>query len=510
MSPPVPTIPVPAVVPAPIRRKSGRVTRSVPTRAPAGQPHQAALRRIFWLGSIWFFSLVARKANTEPPESLIGATLIIGAALLPAYLWVMGKVQGLPIFPACALTSTWTFALPLVSEHPIVLLFPGWNQLVAAMSVTGYLLIGTLCWYLVARRPVKVPAVCWMMDERLGSIALLAALGFCAAWNVIYTAGWINVPAGLDSIIRAITLAAGAVSCFVLSYLLGRGRLTGELKIAFFALFSMMLLAALPSLLLIGAMSLTAIGALAYLVSSKRLPWRIGLVSICIFGFLHLGKASMRDLYWNDDEVRKPVAPWEYPKFFSDWAHESLKVVRTPNSDEDNPADLLERASLMHWLLYFEASTPYGFPYLNGESYALIPRLFIPRFLDPDKPRGNEGNNILSMHYGIQTREDTERTSIAFGLTSEAYANFGYLGIGVLAAIIGAGYGKAAQMARGMPILSLRALFSIMMASMSIQAELCATSYATTLFQSVAVLLAFAAVFMRPRRLAGTQASLLD
>ena len=453
--------------------------------------------------------MVMIKAPGQTPQSVIGALLIIAAAMLPAYLWASGKVRGLPIFPACALTCVWTFALPLVSEHPIVVLFPGWNQLVGAMSIVGFLVIGTLAWYPVARRPSRPPAVCWMMNEEQSSPLLLVALGFCTVWTVAYNAGWVQPPQGVDSLIRAVLLAIEALACFILSFRLGSRRLPGSTKLAFILLLSSLIVSNLPSLLLILAMSLLAISMMAYVVASKRLPWRVGLISLCVFGYLHMGKSEMRGRHWVGDEGYQ-VQPAQYPSFFGEWVAASWEIVRQGGAEEDRGESLLERASLMHWLLYFEASTPGQIPYLNGETYAVIPRLFIPRILDPEKPRSNEGSFILAIHYGIQTREDTEFTVLAFGLINEAYANFGFLGIGVLAAVMGAFYGKVAHWSRGMPIVSFRALFSVLISSYSFQAEFMSTFYAAALFQSTVVLLVLTVVFMRPRRLNTVSGSRLD
>lgn len=507
MPPAVQTLPpIRPPVPRPVRSTfSARRGRS-PSAQTGTRPDP--LRRVFRLASVGMIAVVVSKCNAHNLYSVLGAVLIILAALCPCYLWIWGKVRGLPLFPACALTCVWTFALPLVTDNPIVTLFPGWNQLVAAFSLTGFLVAGTLTWYWVARRPLRRPASCWMMDERQGSLLLLLTLAVCGVWSTASTAGWIRLPPAVDSVARAVFLAAEALSCFVLSYLTGKGVLTGVSKILFFVFLGIMLVTTLPNLLLIVAMSLTAICMMAYIVASKRLPWLVGLVAFCIFGFLHFGKGDMRERYWTEEGPNK-INPLQYPAFFADWAQTSLRVIRARESDAET-SDLLERASLMHWMLYFQATTPGSVPFLNGESYTLVPRLLLPRFIDPDKPHGNEGNSMLSIHYGIQTREDTEMTTIAFGLLSEAFANFGYFGLVGLGALLGALYGKVAHWARGMPILSFRTLFAVLIASLSFQAELCATSFATMLFQSSVVLFAFTIVFLRPRRLDSARDSTLE
>jgi hypothetical protein len=66
---------------------------------------------------------------------------------------------------------------------------------------------------------------------------------------------------------------------------------------------------------------------------------------------------------------------------------------------------------------------------LVGETYALIPPLFIPRAFWADKPGAHEGQAILNVHFGRQTSmEDTKKVFIAWGLLPEAIGNFGVWG----------------------------------------------------------------------------------
>lgn len=505
MSPDAPTLPPPAVPAQPVTPKTSR--RRVTPRGVAGE--SLALRRLFWTGFAVLAVSILIKAPGQTPESVLGASLIVAASLLPSYLWVIGRVRGLPLFPACALTCIWAFGFPLVSEHPIVLLFPAWNQLVAALSVTGFLITGTLAWHWTARRPVRRSTVCWTMNEAQSGPLLLLALGLCTVWTIAETAGWIRLSTAVISLTRAVLLAIEALVCFVLSYRVGGQRLPVPAKATFFALLGILLISNLPGLLLIVDMSLLAIALMAYVVASKRLPWRVGLVALAVFGFLHFGKGEMREKHWHEDEDAT-VKPLQYPGFLSEWVQASWEVARKGDTSEERGESLLERASLMHWLLYIQASTPGMFPYLNGATYAVIPRMFVPRLFDPDKPRSHEGTYLIAIHYGIQTREDTETTTIAFGLLNEAYANFGYLGIGALGIVLGAFYGGVAHWARGMPILSFRALFAMLVASYSFQAEYTSTFYVAALFQSTVVLLVLAVIFMRKTPVSSGRTSLLD
>ena len=61
----------------------------------------------------------------------------------------------------------------------------------------------------------------------------------------------------------------------------------------------------------------------------------------------------------------------------------------------------------------------------------------IPRFFWAAKPRSHVATYELGIYYGLQREEDTVTTTIAFGLLTEAYANFGLIGAVLLGAFWG-------------------------------------------------------------------------
>lgn len=141
--------------------------------------------------------------------------------------------------------------------------------------------------------------------------------------------------------------------------------------------------------------------------------------------------------------------------------------------------------------------TPRDVPYLFGGSYAIIPQLLIPRFLNSTKIRSHEGTYLLNIHYGLQTREEAYKTTIGWGLLNEAYANFGLLGCVGLAVILGAGYGQATRWRMNTPLLSSRSLFTILLISYASQSEYSAGVYVAAMFQSVVPLVVVSLLFMK-------------
>jgi hypothetical protein len=217
-----------------------------------------------------------------------------------------------------------------------------------------------------------------------------------------------------------------------------------------------------------------------------------------LFTVLHAGKSEMRDEYWRYEELNKPVQLYQYPAFMAEWIGYGWDVLTSPPRD-DTPWTLTQRMSLIPLLLKVQAETPEKRPFLNGETYAVIPALLMPRVINPKKPNTHEGAHLLSIHYGLQTREATETSTIAWGPLIESYANFGMLGVIVLAIVTGAVYGAVAKFATGVPILSLRMLVAIVFAAMALQVEWTAGMYVTALYQSLAVVLALSFVLMERR-----------
>jgi hypothetical protein len=218
---------------------------------------------------------------------------------------------------------------------------------------------------------------------------------------------------------------------------------------------------------------------------------------------LHGGKGEMRDRYWpRGDEDVPAVQPLSYPSLIAEWFTVGFTHFQWGTGDdqpEEESQSILERASLMQLLLYVQNATPEFVPYLNGETYTMIPWLLVPRILSPNKPAAHEGTYILNVHYGFQTREDTVHTTIGFGLLNEAYANFGILGALGLGILLGGLCGLTSSSARGTPLLSLRALLAILVASYSFQMEFAAGVLVSAMFQSAVGLLALAIIFMRRR-----------
>jgi hypothetical protein len=136
-------------------------------------------------------------------------------------------------------------------------------------------------------------------------------------------------------------------------------------------------------------------------------------------------------------------------------------------------------------LLRVQRMSPTEVPFLNGLSYAPIPRLLIPRFIDDQKGISHAGNILLSVNYGLQTIEDTRGTSIGWGLVPEAYANFGYIGVAGLAVALALFYGYFTNLTVGVPMTSLRFVLGLLLMGAATTADTMGV-FVTTQFQGIA------------------------
>ena len=434
----------------------------------------------------------------EPSVRIMAAGLISAAALIPAYLWCRRPVHlGLPIFPLFAMTFVVKYAFPLAGDDKMVTIYDDEQGMVAGLTVCFFLLIGTAAWYWVqswfprARGPIRA------MNKGEGDFLFIGFILAAALFNLSAVGQWFYLE-GWTSVIRAAALGLAAVGIFLLSYRAGAGELSIPKKVAFIAALSLFLISHSMGLLLIDVMVASTFAMAAYVIGGGRLPWKLVAVLLAVFAILHQGKDEMRTEYWQPDD-RKAVQIYDYPEFLMKWIDYGFEELTAPPR-EDASWTLSQRVSLIPLLLKVQTDTPDRYPFMNGATYEVIPQLLVPRILNPEKLTAHEGRHRLSIYYGLQTREATETSTIAWGPLIEAYANFGLIGVIGLAVVVGVVNGAVAKAAAGVPIVSLRMLVAIVFTAMALQVEWTAGVYVSALFQSLVIICAASFVLMRPRQ----------
>lgn len=463
------------------------------------------LLNTFWISVVLLVLFTIFGIQPTSTVGLISAAMIAAAALLPVYLWCAGYVPGMPIFPIFSVTYLWTYAWSFLWDHPGVVSFSSEHKLIASATVTGFLLIGTLVWYKAVTLPKKPVRSYRVLSGRRSNTIFLLSLLSSVIVTMAIRGNWFALILSIVSILRSASFGLSAISVFALGYRWGKGELPRKVINQFLILFVLYLAATTISLLIIGAISVFTLTAIGFVLGRKKVPWTAVIIAGITITILHHGKGIMRAKYMYDRSgMESSIQPWEYMPLFAEWGYYGIAdLAGAPNReyvDYEEAIPLKERVALSPLLLLTQNEAGMNVSFMNGETYVIIPAMLIPRILAPDKLTAHEGNNLINIHYGMQSREETEITTIGWGLLNESYANFGYFGCAALAIVLGLFYGLVTRWIVGTPLLAARSLFGMLVISFAFQAEFSASVYITALFQSTMPLVAISFLFMTVQR----------
>jgi hypothetical protein len=292
------------------------------------------------------------------------------------------------------------------------------------------------------------------------------------------------IPLEMASVLRAAFFGLGILCTFISAQRWGRGELTPSDKVLFVCSFVPQMIFMSVSLVLIGALSLIGIALLGYLSGGKRIPWLVIVATFAVIAVLHTGKSRMREKYWETGLASPTLS--QLPAYYSEWFEYGLQ-----QSDGNKTASrkLLERTSLMHILCLISSYTPERQDYLYGSTYRHVLPQLIPRFFWPEKPKSHIATYELSIYYGLQREADTETTTIAFGLLTEAYANFGLAGSLLLGAFWGVLLKKLQIWSALSPMFSFAGLMMVLFTAWAFNAELTMAAWVSSFQQAVVVVL---------------------
>ncbi|ERT08161.1 putative membrane protein [Lyngbya aestuarii BL J] len=456
------------------------------------------LLKTFWLGVGVFFVQNAQSLQTNDPLVSLAAILVSIASLYPMYLWCSGKALGMPIFPFFALTHLNTNAIPLLSNHPLVVTYPPESQFYAGITVTIHLAVGSFFWLKQVKSSPPPPLSYRALVDNKGENFFLLILAGAVFFQMYARGKWFALSGGLFALVRGGILGLSVLAVFILSYRQGEKKLTGVQSQIYIVLMISYFISSAAGLVLRDNVGVFSVAFIAYILGSRRIPLITIVMLLACLTVLHYGKGEMRGKYWFD-QGGFTLQPWQYPAWYSEWIGYSFENLNHEEQEEEGSKESSpsERSSIIQMLLLAQKKSPEEYPYLMGKTYLILPQMILPRIIYPNKPRSHEGTYILSVYYGLQSYQDTYRTTIAWGLLAEAYANFGLMGCTGLGMILGTAYGKISRWSMNTSILSVRSLFSILIISFAAQSEWSASVYVASLFQSSMVLVGISFVFMK-------------
>ncbi|MBE2181044.1 MAG: hypothetical protein IAE97_11290, partial [Chthoniobacterales bacterium] len=456
--------------------------------------------QLFWLIAGVLAAVAFLTADQSDPAVTAAGVLLALVSMLPFYVWLLGWSHGLPIWPVFSLVLGMTYALPMFQDPETLDGYSSFEIILGGMTTVGFILLASTIWVFMTSQTPPAPKKVFMIEEEHAVRYLLLFVAGGVLFGLNQLAGWISFPGNLMSVVRGIAMSLNALALFVLAYYQGRGLLDMRSLVLFILGASATMIMGMTSLMLAQAIVPVAMVIFGYMLGSNKLPWRMMALVFVVMAILHAGKYEMRKEYWSGEGPSLDLQT--LPQFYIDWFNFGLEelggftgVISGPQKEE-SPSSVFDRSGNLHMLLLVQQKSPVEIPFLNGSTYEPIPRLLIPRFLDDAKGISHAGNIILSMHYGLQTEEQTKTTSIAWGLVPEAYANFGYLGVAALAVVLGIFYSIVTKSTVGVPMTSLRFVLGLLIMAAATKADTMGV-FVTTQFQGVVGVSVAALVLMR-------------
>lgn len=448
--------------------------------------NSAQARRFFQLGCATLVGVVVYtivSAHVDRPELLWLGLASLVLACLPALIWSRSSSQTFPIFEVFILTTGNAYALPLLSSHQASLqLFAPESVVHAALGVLLFQLVALVTYLRIPGHARTSP----FWTEEIISRDMIKLFGYGITLTTVYnclTTFILVLPPEIEGTLRAVVGGIGIVCTFVMSRFWGSGQLKSDQKILLCANLIIQSIVQFSTLFLVGGISMLVLALLGFMSTARRLPLVLTTLLVALLAVLHNGKSAMRDQYWDSDGNHQQVTVSELPAFYWEWINEGLKPS-DESGDRQLATKLIDRTSLMHILCLVVDTSPSRLDFLYGKTYGQIPGQFVPRPLWPNKPPGHISTYTLAIYYGLQNEEDTAKTIIGFGLIAEAYANFGFFGIGILAFCCGVFFKLVKTWTMLSPILSFPGLFLVVLMAWTFQTEFTLSIWLSSLFQA--------------------------
>ncbi len=438
--------------------------------------------------AVWYWT--ATKWPDDELNLLAIGMLILG--VWPTLRWLGRHDATYPLIETLLLTTIPFYALPLITEHEAIVDYP----IVALRQAAGVILTFQLACIagsmLAAKSYTSRPHGDWWRMELVPEHKLkftAHTMTLMTVWLLVSTfTDWI--PQDWLGTFRAIFYGLGILSTFIQARVWGGGDSTLREKVLFCCNLGCQLILTFSTLLLIYGISSILIALVGFFSSARRVPWLPCVILLPVLAVLHNGKSRMREIYWQ--EGAPAVGITDLPPYFTQWFQFGLQAASQEDSARHSTAltfGLMRRASLYQIVCVTTNIIPDRAPFLDGESYRLIPAQILPRFVWPNKPSPNDSMKVLAIHLGILTREEAEYTSIGFGMVAESYANFGYVSVAGLGILLGFGLRRLAVSTVACATLSLPGIFRILCMAWCLSAETTLAVWLSSLYQACVAIL---------------------
>ncbi|MEA2173649.1 MAG: hypothetical protein QOD00_1241 [Blastocatellia bacterium] len=341
-----------------------------------------------------------------------------------------------PLFAMISFMYWLYYALPLFWGERLITQAAGADRTVSEEGVTATMfmvLLGVASLWLgmragVGRRltPRKLPDI-QALQSRWNYLRAILLMGIII--NLMETSPYLFGEGGRQILQNFIIVVPAVIFAFLFrNYLKGESTQFDKLLVASFL--GVRFLAGISSGWLSTFMSIIIISAAIYIAERRKVPALIVTVAVCFLLFFQVGKNEFRKTYWYGDvqqgsKVEK-IEFWinasvnKWGEALSDPSGKTLKDVTYPS---------LSRVALLTQSANVYDLTPDPVPYQYGRLYTYVFITIIPRFLWPEKPSITEANQYYQVAYGLTSEDRLEQISIAVGILTEGFINFGWAGV---------------------------------------------------------------------------------
>ena len=417
---------------------------------PAADRSQLALEWAVGAGltALAYFMIHAWLGGVIGPVELICLAALTILCLLPAFRWYQTGMDHLPLGEGFAGMHLLYYVIPCLGLQQGL---TDYSDAIRIQALTGVgVFVGALVisyWIVLAwRRPVFGELDFLRREIKPKTVWILFVI-----WVALMLALQSGLIPGLGTLRNVFMSALGALGSIAVVYLfhqMGQGRLGAEGRVLAFGGLALGLAASFASGTLIFGATILGAALLAFSLGRKRPPVFAILGCLLLLGFLQLGKQEYRDIMNGGSEKEFIEAPTGLTGAYHLWFNAAWDVFTKNTDSSSDQLTLFERTSLIQVLALAMETTPDRQPYVYGASYAMLPKMMVPRILKPDKLRATVPTEALGIYLGMQTEEGADVTGISIGPVAEAWINYGWPGLAGAGAFMGIFFGYPARLSR--------------------------------------------------------------
>jgi hypothetical protein len=377
-----------------------------------------------------YLVLFCGRSSRDNLEQDLLASALLWVGSMPLVHYLVRRPKSVPFFPAICVIYVIYLALPRFSSRA---LFSASNVKPAPDAVTRALLVGLIGVTMLIVACVAATVLVRRVPRMARAIDLPRAVPWVALGSALILLDPATVGGPALGQLPQMLVQTGELSLAALFLAYLRRHLSVWITAYLFGLLVARVLIGLGT----GALATAGLPlippAFIYSWERRRVPWAFLVVSVLSLVVLDAGKDAFRAKYWGRGDVGN--GRLSNGLRYLDVTRET--VTRSDTNDLWHHA--ADRTNMLATLAIVTSETPEHVPYWDGYTLRDLPWHLIPRVLVPDKPVGLLGQDF-PRRYGLLDYDDYG-TSYNLAHIVELYINFGFAGVLVGMAIIGAIYG---------------------------------------------------------------------